>query len=378
MNKTTKIIIWLIVAVIVVAGIWYGVIRKSAEKEAIKIGAILPLTGKTANIGFNEQKGISLMVEEINKKGGIKGRKVEVVFEDSEGDSAKGVTAMQKLINIDKAQAVIVSLTKVAVAVRQVAEENKIVILGESSDTKLAVGYEYIFRHFYSNAYNGRELAKFAYTQLGKTKGAVLYLNTEAGIEGKDAFKEEFEKLGGNIVTLESFTDEQTDFKTQLTKIKAANPEVVFLNGRGKAMSIIFNQFVQLGVEAIPLVHLQCGEKSILEASKDALEKLLVYSAEMYFDENSSNPEIRNFVSRFKEKYNEPITDWAIIGYDDAQILIKAFQSGAPTSEEVKNWLKNNKRFKLIEGEVAFDNEGSADIPTVLFRIEKGVCVPLF
>jgi branched-chain amino acid transport system substrate-binding protein len=377
MSKITKTIIWLIVAIVVIAGIWCWVSKKLTlvtEREPIKIGAILPLTGKVANIGLNEQKGIMLAVEEINRKGGINGRKIEVVFEDSEGDPTKGITAIQKLINVDKIQVVIVSLTKVASAVRPVAEKNKIVMFGESTDTKLAINYEYVFRHFYSNAYNGRELAKFAYISLRKNKAAILYLNTEAGIEGKDAFEEEFKKLGGIIVASEAFSDEETDFKVQLTKIKLANPEVVFLSGRGKTMSIIFNQFVQLGIDAIPLVQLQCGEKSVLEASKDVLEKLLVYSAEMDFNENSSVPIVRNFVNLYRNKYNESPTDWAIIGYDDMQILIKALESGARTSEEIKNRLKENREFNLVEGKVLFDKEGSADIPTTLFKIEKGVC----
>ena len=120
MNKTTKIIIWVVVAVVVVAGIWYGVSRKPApvaEKEPVKIGVILPLTGEAATYGISDREGMLLAIEKINAEGGINGRKVRLIVEDSEGDPKGGISAFRKLVEIEGVKVIMTELSSVSMAI---------------------------------------------------------------------------------------------------------------------------------------------------------------------------------------------------------------------------------------------------------------------
>jgi len=150
MTNTSKIILWLLVIIVVIIGIWYGVSRKPAEEEPIKIGAVLPLTGTESSWGADAKEGIELAVEEINSRGGIKNKKIEIIYEDGQCKPEPAVTAAQKLINVDRVSVIIGEICSSAtLAIAPITETAKVVLISPgSASPKITEAGDFIFRNW--------------------------------------------------------------------------------------------------------------------------------------------------------------------------------------------------------------------------------------
>jgi branched-chain amino acid transport system substrate-binding protein len=219
-SATFIVVIAIFVASIVV---FSGCEKK--EKE-IKIGAILPLTGSAAPYGQNAQRGILLALDEINAKGGIKGIKVEVIFEDSKTDPKEAVTALQKLEQVNKIRYIIGDINSAGVlAMAPIAEHDHILLLSPgASNPKISDAGEYIFRNWHSDALEGEVDADFAHNRLHWKKIAVLYVNASYGEGLAQVFRDKFKQLGGEIVAFEAYSQDATDMRTQINKIMSISP----------------------------------------------------------------------------------------------------------------------------------------------------------
>jgi len=198
-----KYLVPIIVVIIII--ILVVIFYKPQPEDIIKIGIIGPLTGNAGEYGQNIKNALGMALEEINKTGGVKGRKLQLIYEDSACEPAKGVTAIQKLINVDEISIVIdMACSSVALAEAPIAETSKVLLmLSTASNYKIKDAGEYIFRVFPSDAFQGKELAEFIISSNYK-KVAVIYINNDYGFGLQKVFSEEFKQLGGKIVAIES------------------------------------------------------------------------------------------------------------------------------------------------------------------------------
>ncbi|MCG2686763.1 ABC transporter substrate-binding protein, partial [Candidatus Parcubacteria bacterium] len=184
MNKTTRTILWIVIAVVIIAGIWYGTSKKPVitEKEVIKIGVILPLTGTSADAGSYVKNGLLLAQEELNLNTSLKYR-YDLVFEDSRYSPMDGVTAIRKFIDIDKYNYIVgAHSSSVTLAMAPIAEENKVLLITPSSQSdEISTAGDYIFRTQINTAQEAKFLSKFIYNQITSKKLAVLVINTAYG-----------------------------------------------------------------------------------------------------------------------------------------------------------------------------------------------------
>ena len=185
MNKTTKIIIWVVVAVVVVAGIWYGVSRKPApvaEKEPVKIGVIYPLTGAGSYFGKLKKEGAELAVNEINQKGGLLGKKVELIVEDSKTDVKEGLSAFNKLVEIEKTPIIISSLSSVCMAIKPNLKEKNVILFANVGHPEITKDNENknIFRNFPTAGAETKKMASFIFNK-NISKIAIVSLNDDWG-----------------------------------------------------------------------------------------------------------------------------------------------------------------------------------------------------
>ncbi|TET42764.1 MAG: hypothetical protein E3J66_03040, partial [Dehalococcoidia bacterium] len=219
--------------------------------KVIKIGAILQLTGDMAIFGESFKKGIDMAVEVINTAGGIQGRKVKIIYEDDAAKAKLAVSAFRKLITQDKVQAVIAGgMSSTAMSIAPIAEENKVVIISPTASAPaLSEFKDYFFRIQASDNYEGRVMAEFAYKELGAREVGIFYVNNDWGRGLAEVFKDRFTMLGGKVPIMESHELGDTDFKTQITKIKTVNPENLYLIGYLQEMSIILRQMRELGLK---------------------------------------------------------------------------------------------------------------------------------
>jgi len=365
MNQTTKFIIGAIIAIVIVWGVsalFRGntgqippeeEVRKNGEvvdggaepvDEVIKLGFIGPLTGDAASYGESIKRGVDLALKDLDIEN------IEIIYEDSQCDAKEAVNAINKLISIDKVVAVIgEACSPATLAAVPVAEENEVVLISAASTAPdLTEAGEYFYRTVPSDALQGSFAAQLVYDR-GYRKLAVLFINDDYGIGFQEVLKSEFEELGGAVVGSETFERNVSDVRTQITKVKAENPDAIYIisNSPGSAVAAL-KQIKELNVDAAIFGAEGLKGPDILEGAKEAAEGLVVSSV------SSGTSE---FAVRYNEEYKSDPGPFAAQSYDATMALVKAIETGARTGEEIKEALKT-VQFEGASGTIVFDENG--------------------
>ncbi len=368
MTKLTKIIIGVIIAIIIIGGIWYIATRESKEEEVIKIGAILPLTGEAAIAGISIQQGIEIAVEEINKAGGINSREIRVIFEDDQYDNKITVTAANKLISVDKIDIGIVSFVHGAKAVMPIFEQNKIpLVVAWDSTNELEEG-DYIFSTGFSTELSGRKMANYAYNELNLRKVAIVLHQDEWSEVIAPAFKKEFQKLGGEVLLEEKVAVGENDFKTIISKIKSKEADAVYLPLVPVNTDVFLKQAKELGLQA----QILSGDAlipDIIIAAGDAAEG--VYFTSVYVEDNKIS---QGLAEKYQERYGEeaPALSMVAFGYDAMLAIKSAIESAKEiTPEGIKNALYS---VDIIGagGQIKIEADGLSKRVEKVFKVQNG------
>jgi branched-chain amino acid transport system substrate-binding protein len=360
----------IIIGVIVVVGLVVVFILTQPKKESsvIKIGHIAPLTGDAAIWGQWAKEGIELGVDEINSKGGVKGKKIIVIHEDDQGKPDMGVNAINKLIKVDKVQAIIGGITSgVTLACAPIAEQNRVVLLSHgAAANKISYAGDYIFRIFPSNSQEAQRLVEIA-RKLKIKKAAILFINNDFGSELADVVKKIFEEGGGNILVTEGYEPEVTDFRTSLTKLKNARPQAVFLLGYPKDMSLILKQSKEIGLNEQFLAPDTFDAPEILQWAGEAAEGVIfVYPALPQTDR------LKKFSEALKRKFGKEPNMLNAMGYDAIRLLALAIEEGGEKGEQIKEALYKIKNFPGVTGDITFDKNGDVIYRPIGVKTVKG------
>lgn len=358
--------------VVVVLAITFVVFQKQKEADEIRIGVITPLSGDSAKYGEDIKRGYDLAVEEINSKGDIKGKKLRLIYEDSEGKPGKAVAAAQKLIHGNKVIAILGALwSSPTLAVAPIAEENNVLLLSSgSSSPKVTNAGDYTFRNEISEAYGG-EIAARLYFDQGFKKIAVLYLNNDYGVGLNDFTVDTYAKLGGTVTISEAFEQDEKDFRTQLLKVKNTSPQAVLIVSYKEAILII-RQMHELGMADIQVLGSTLFEDAEIVEKLGDLAHGVIYSYYGTFYPESEEPIIQDFLTRFRRQYECNPSYYAPIGYDAVKILSQAIEKGGFTSEKIKAALYKIKDFPGVSGTTSFDENGDVIKPVILKEIKHG------
>ena len=200
--------------------------------DTFEIGGIFPLSGQVAVYGIEARNGIELAIAEINAAGGIAGKQVVLISEDDEGNPEKTVNAYKKLVTKDKVKVIIGSLTSGATAaITSLAQAQKVVLIAPAATLpSITSAGDFVFRACFIDPFQGTVGGRFAAQNLGKKRAAVLYdVANDYSVGLYENFKIAFEKAGGTLVAAESYSTGDKNFRAQLTKIKSANPDVVYI-----------------------------------------------------------------------------------------------------------------------------------------------------
>ncbi len=224
----TKIIGWIVIIVLIIWGIIALEDNTSKETGPIKIGVSLPLTGEAASYGEGGMGGLQLALKEINETRGADARKIELIIEDDQCDST-GSTVFNKLVNVDKVVAIIGPLCSAAAGPAiPVAQNAGIPTIIWASAPNLTQTGDFIFRTYPSDSFQGIFSAEHIKNTLGKSKVAIVYVKNDWGQGLHDVFVKKFTELGGTIVFDEGVAQDTKDLKTIMSKVKAANPDLVY------------------------------------------------------------------------------------------------------------------------------------------------------
>jgi len=359
------------VILLIICGLIWVSCQKKVEEKVVKIGAILPLTGDAAKYGKSAKNGIDLAIEDINKKGGILGRQVKVIYEDSQADASKAVSAFRKIVNVEHIKFILGPLSSTEVlAVAPIANKEKVIILAPAASApQITYAGDYIFRNVMSDLYDGWAMAAYVIKGMKKKTAAIFYINNDFGIGLKNSFKEQFEKMGGKVLLEISFERGEKDFRAQITKIKNVNPEVVFLVGQAE-MAEILKEIKEMGIKLLIVSFSMFEDPDILKVAGDAAEGV-VYTYRV-FNPESENPVVKHFVERYEKKYGVKPDIFAGLSYDAARILALALERGEFKVEKVKEALYNIKNFPGVVGKTSFDKNGDVKKPIGIKKVENG------
>ncbi len=359
-----KTVIWLVVLILVVGGlILYGSKsggdKKAVSKEPIKIGVMVPLTGDGAVYGEGGRNVYQLAVEEINTAGGINGRPIELVIEDSKCNGKDATSAAQKLINVDKVKVILGGFcSSESIAATPVAAEAKVALFSPGSSSPDLTGISpYFFRNYPSDASQGKVLAEVAYNVKKWKKVALLQEQTDYALGVYKAFSTTFEGLGGTIVKEET-TTASTDFRSQLAKLKAAKADALFIDTQTPAMSErIFKQVQDLKWKTPIIINdATAGDVKTIATFKDLLEGAL--TAEFSSDPN--NATFAKLLANYKTKFGAdlPYQAYGQTEYDAVYMLKVAIETVGYDGEKIATWSRTVKDWEGASGKVTIGENG--------------------
>lgn len=335
---------------------------KSSNGDTIKIGVNLELSGPVASYGSSEADGIELAVDEINDAGGIDGKTIEIVKVDNKSDNAEATSAAMKLIDNDKVVAIIGAATSGAtVAQAEVANSNKTPLISPSGTSPSVTVQdngtvnEFVFRTSFIDPFQGTVAANFAANDLNVENVAIYADNASDYSKGLAAsFKEDFVAAGGKIVAEESYIAKDSDFRSTLTRIKAANPEFIFIPGYYEEVGLIVKQAREMGI-TVPLMGADGWDSPVLLelAGAEALNNTFTTN---HYSSEDPDGKIQNFNEKFEEKYDKLPDSFNALGYDTVYLLADAIErAGSADSVKIQEALAETTDLELVTGLYSVD-----------------------
>ena len=364
-----------VLALLIVAGCTSVITSQVARDNTLKIGFIGPLSGDAAAYGLPLQQVVDVAVAEINAQGGVNGMQLEIIYEDGGCDASGATSAAQKLISIDGVKLILGGLCSgETLGAAPVAEQNQVILFSAGSGSPdITQAGEFVFRNFPSDATSASKVARAAVLRRD-TNIAIISEQTDYAQAAKRVFKQTFLAEGGKVVRDESFASDATDFRTQLTKIKSANPDGIYVAAQTPAtFGLVLKQMRELGIEQQLYTNEFAAAEDILNQYGDEVEGAIF--AEPDFDENSQKARV--LLNKLRSKYGElsgalpPV--YFATQYDAVYILKEAIEAcGGTNTQCIKSQLYGIQNRLGTAGLLSIDSNGDAQFEYVLKRVRDG------
>jgi len=353
----------------------------SRQPGTIKIGAFYPLTGTNAAKGQLNRNGTELAVEDINNAGGILGMKVEVLYEDTQSKKEVVPNVVRKLIEQDKVIALLgeVASSNSIAAAPVLKQFKRPAIAPTSTNPKVTMDPEdlskvnpYYFRACFIDPLQGTVMANFAYNKLGKRKAALIYNIAQDYNKGlAQYFKQRFTELGGIIVAEETYPDQTQDFKPQLTKIKAQNPEIIISPNTYAETGLILRQANELGMTQVFMAGDASHAPKVIEiAGQEAAQNL--YLTTLYVSDDP-DPKAQAFAKKYRDKYNEEPNSNSCFSYEAMMVLAEAIKkAGKLDPEAIRDALESIRDVDVPSGKFTMDpgTHNPLNKPVVVIKVK--------
>lgn len=346
--------------------------RRSSGDE-ILIGEYGSLTGTTATFGQSTDNAIQMAFDEINAAGGLLGKKVKVLVEDDQSKPEEAATAVTKLINQNHVVAMLgeVSSSR-SLAAAPICQANGVPMISPSStNPRVTQVGDYIFRVCFIDPFQAEVGARIAWETLKLKKVAILSdVRNDYSVGLQTFFRQHFKQLGGEIVAEQSYSEGDSDFRAQLTQIKSANPEAIYVPGYYTEVATIARQARELGI-AVPLIGGDGWDSPRLwEIGGEALNGCYFSN---HYSVDDPAPAVQKFVTDYRKRYNQTPDALAALGYDAARILADAItRAGATSGDRIRDALAATKSFQGVTGQITINAERNAVKPAVVLKIENG------
>jgi len=347
-------------------------------QEVLKLGIPLPLTGTNAKFGEIEKKSYEIAMQEINAKGGVKGKKIVLEFEDSQGKPEVARSIVERLIDVKKQPVVFGEYSSsCSKAISAVAEERKVpyLVVTGATDDITQQKYKYVFRLNPTNAYYATGLMSFLNTVVKPKTIAILYESSDFGTSGAEDMVHQAKRAGIQVLVKEQYEKGAVDFRPILSKVKAAKPDVIYMVSYVMDAALLMRQIKELRIDAKLYAGGAAGFAipEFIQNAKEASE--LVMTATLWSPQ-IAYPGAREFAEKYKKLYRDYPSYHGAEAYSALYVIKDALA-------RAKSWKPDDIRLALRAtnmmtafGPVKFqDKEGYTNqnfMDTLVMQVIKG------
>ena len=343
------------------------------KSDEITVGAFLSLSGSDSTFGTDTRDGIELAVEEVNSAGGVKGKKVKVLYEDDKSTTQEASQKVRQLIDRDKVLAILGEVASSrSLAGGLIANTSHVPMVTPSSTAvEVTQGREWVFRTCFTDEQQGQVAARFVKNDMKKMKVGVFYAAQDTYSSGlARSFRDEFKKLGGTIVIDKGYQKGETNYTTYLNELKAASPEAVFVPNYYNEMVQIARQAKQVGMPGSMFVGGDGWDSAnLIEGAGEELEGAYFTN---HYAPDVPWPNSKKFLAAFQAKYKHEPSSLSAQGYDATRLLFDAVGRAAEvTPEGIRKALAETKDFQGATGTMTMDKDRNANKPIVVVQIKN-------
>jgi branched-chain amino acid transport system substrate-binding protein len=334
------------------------------------------MSGRGKFYGEVMSRGIDMAVDEINKAGGVKGKKLEVVVEDWGYDTKRAVSGFIKLAEVDKIPVVITGGSDAVLAIAPVAERLRAVNFNAAANSAdIRTAGDYTFSNLNDSIVTASELAVFVADRMRLRRVVFFGEKTEYGLSNAKHFKAKFAEKGGAVLDEIFYTTAQpADFKSPLTRLKSLEPEGVVLIGTASDIGRVLKQARQLGIKAQWFGSAEGVTQAMLDLAEGGAEGF-VY-VDNAFDPVGGTPAMKTFGDRYRSRYNQEAILYVATHYDAIHLIARAIEAGGYSGEGIKNGLYRIRNHEGVSGTITFDKDGAVTLPATFKTIKDGKFAP--
>jgi len=355
-----------------------GISCGSKETNVIRIGLIVPITGDVKTFGESVRNAVLIAVEEANAKGGINSKTIKIISADDKNDPTEAANACSKLINQDKVKFIIGSVaSKSSIPLSEICQQSKVVMITPTStNPKVTIRddgsrKDYVFRACFIDPFQGTVAAKFAIENLKAKKSAILYDISNDYVKGlAEFFKDAFTRMGSKVSVYESYGKDDVDFSALLTKIKADNPDVLFIPDYYTKVGLIVKQARAIGIKSTFLGGDGWDSPEMTKIAGDAINGGYFTN---HYSPQDSRPEVQEWVAKYNAKYGSNPDALATLGYDATLLLLEGIRvAGSEKPDAVRDALTKLTNFPTVSGSITFDAFGNPVKNAVILQYMNG------
>ena len=358
----------MVAAIAVLSGVAYA--------KEVKIGVVLPLTGKIAAFGETSKRGLDLASEQNNKLSN--GDTVKLVYVDDRGDKVEAANAVQKLIDKDKATVILGEVASSnSMAMAPIAEKAKTpMITHASTNPRVTKGKKYVTRACFIDPLQGAVMAKYALDNGLKKAVVVTDAKQDYSVGLSKAFKKAYTAGGGKIVKTVLINSGDKDFNAQVATIKAANPDIIAFTGYYPEAALMVKQARDMGVKTPFIGADGVGFPELVKIAGKAAEGFMY--TDHFNEAAASSPEAKAYVDAYHKKYNKTADSMGALAADAYGMILNAMNAcikegkGDTNKECINTHLRNTKDYKGITGAISINKEGNAVKSAVVNAVKNG------
>lgn len=372
MKKKQTLLLLAAVLVGVALIVQYGCRSDPAAEQFIDIGAVLPLTGPSADIGKWQQKGLDLALKDINERqGAAGGQRLRLVYQDSAGDPKTGLSAFSQILSQSRSPVVFSSISSVSSAILPVAQQQQVnVLMLAVSLPNITSQSEYAYRFNVGSEDEARVMARHLADSLKLDKIAVYYVNDEFGLGALEVFKNEFGKSNGKIVWEESYAKDAAEHRNALAKMGQSNPQGVYVIGYTRASALAIKQLREAGSQLPVFANMALTVPTFATLVGGAMEGATFTTNS--FDVSQTDASVRPFVEAYQKAYNEPPNFFGAFAYDALHVVAQSIKSPATAAADVRQGLAPAREFSGVMGQFSVDAARNFRFPVRLVKFSNG------